>query len=197
MSLPSHTVSSARTDKGILMIPLQTNAYSVCLLLRTPSAPPIRFTCLPDSKSIGEWIEFLFSPVGASEWAGCFRKGPMRTRYTDVITTPSESHCCVIADGQGYVVDVLQPQRTVVMPGEPITAVYDADGQQVMVLASPTTLIGVMGNGHWWISRRLASDGIRNVIVRGKSITGEGWQAHSDEWVTFVLDSTTGHALRK
>lgn len=167
---------------------LETNAYAVRSLLSAPPAPPRRFTPWPDDTGVGEWTELLFSATGGPTWAGAFRRG--LSRFSVIVPTPSAHHCCVIAEGQPYLVDIPNPSQTLPLPVQPVIATQHHP--EILVLVSHTTLVAVLPDARWWESTRLASDGIRAVTVSSDCITGEGWQAPSEEWEPFKLDARTG-----
>jgi hypothetical protein len=112
-----------------------------------------------------------------------------------MLATPSKEHCCVVACGQGYLVNVPNPDQTVTLPdGGGIVAAVGSS--RLLVLVTFTELLGILPEGRWWRSERLASDGIRNVVVSEDTVTGEAWQAHGDRWVGFRIDAQTGKARK-
>lgn len=134
-------------------------------------------------------LDLAFVPAGRAPWLGRFAGG--LTHYS-CVQLIDPWLCCVVASGQGYLIDVREPERTVILPGSGIVNSVFAERGEVCILVSPTDLAGIVSDGHWWQSERLASDGIRDVAVLRGIITGMGWQAHSDTWVGFAIDSVTG-----
>jgi len=138
----------------------------------------------------GDELSLNFTQVGGASWTGHFVTGVTKGRCF-VVATPSDQHCCVVAEGQGYLVDVQNPDRTIVLPACDIVDVVGGE-KGMLVLVTFTNLIGIVQGGRWWRSERLASDGIRDVTLSGNTIKGKGWQAHSDEWTEFQVDPQTG-----
>ena len=139
------------------------------------------------------WVRLKFCPKDLPAWIGAFGTSGLRTGCTRAIALNSPRKCCIIADGQTYVVDLLEPDKSVILPVADIVGTAGGPPESVLVLISFANLVGVLDDGSWWRSPRLASDGIRNVQIHDKTITGEGWQAHSNAWAPFSIDCRTGN----
>ncbi len=144
-----------------------------------------------DRLNDGYWWEF--APRSQERWTG--RIAPGMALFSHALATPSPWHCCIIMFGQAYLVDVAHPSRTVALPCPDVVNHAGGPSSSVLALITFTELIGIRKNGAWWVSKRLASDEIRNVCVDGEIVRGEGWIAATDTWTPFTLDAMTGNRI--
>ena len=170
---------------------LRTSEYAVTL---TAEPRFDRMICFDGSGPCGpDSLWYRFEPLAREPWVGRFAHGAVE--YSYVLATPSPRHCCVILSGQAYVVDVIHPDRTAALPHPDVVDHVSAPDDSLLVLITFTELIGILKNGRWWESDRLASDEIRNVRVDGDRVRGEGWVAATDAWTPFTLDAQTGRVI--
>lgn len=152
-----------------------------------------RMLCFDESGPCGHLDEgywWGFAPNCREPWTGRFAHG--RAKYSCVLATPSPWHCCVVMFGQAYLVDVAHPERTVTLPCPHVVSHAGGASSPVVVLVTFCELIGVRKDGTWWVSERLASDEIRNIVIDEHIVRGEGWIAETDTWTPFALEALTG-----
>jgi hypothetical protein len=172
------------------MEPLHTTEYSVLPGFSHREGKPRYFDQRGPRSSAGSGVDLTFIPVYGEPWFATFSAG--LTRYTQVLPTPSGEHCCVVVDGQAYLIDVRRPDSAKPISKGDVIAGIVPEAERLLVLVSPVDIIGVLSEGRWWRSDRLASDELRNVAVSDGVITGEGWQAAGNRWVEFKIDAQTG-----
>ena len=137
----------------------------------------------------------MIEVAGAVEpWSGLVAKAPesVSSATTGVYSTPSPSLLCVVARGDAYFIDALEPARWWVLEDSPVVAVRCAKAEALLVLATPWRLIAVGERGVAWRTSRIAIDGIALGQPRDGQLTGVA-DPDDHESQEFVVELRTGH----
>jgi hypothetical protein len=157
-----------------------------------PGLPPYgdlpKFFSYTGTEHFKEAFVIRFFPRDGEPWVGNFKHGG--TSFDDVYYFVESGTAVVISHGAGYLVDV---DRAILIDsfGGAASLAVEVREFELLVLVSSTNLIGVNGSGVLWKSKRIAWDGIRNLEIEGRFITGEAW-SFEDVWIPFRLDAATG-----
>jgi len=157
------------------------------------SLPPYGPTAEPFSATGGgthrEGYVVRFTDSRRDRWVGNFQPG--LGGVDAVCEHPDRRRVLVISGGQGYIVDPDDRTHREYLGGQ-VEDVLPVPGRGVL-----------LGNGLWfelvgpggtlWTSDRISWDGMGQLRVDGLSLTGEAWDALTDNLVPFELDISTGH----
>jgi hypothetical protein len=134
------------------------------------------------------------TPLKGPTWIGTFAVGNIaKTGVTGIFTMPNPLEVCVVARGQGYLVNVAAPTTWESIRAVPITDVRPILQHNLVIFASFTALFAYGLTGLAWRTKRLAWDGLTLVTVSKDSIRGEYWDYASDTKKDFVVDLQTGN----
>ena len=141
-------------------------------------------------------LSLLFCPQGRPKWIGTFGEGYRSTTViTGIYTCPDPNYVCVISRGQGFLIDVMQPNKVIKLPIFPICISEVASAEKVVVFGDMTRLIGIGASGIAWRTREISWDGIRVThVVHGK-VSGLVWDAARQREVSFTLCLSTGEVI--
>jgi hypothetical protein len=116
-------------------------------------------------------FSILVSPVDMPEWVGRFEIAygvPPAT--SGVYATPRQDRVCVVAGGQGIVIDVRNPKNFDLVACFPINSVAQSPTTTRLVFADFTSLEAWDANGKVWDSGRVALDELEIVRVDTSSV---------------------------
>jgi hypothetical protein len=157
-----------------------------------PGLPPYgdlpKFFSNTGTEQFKEAFVIRFFPRDGKPWVGNFKHGD--TSFDNVYYFGKSRTAVVISHGAGYLVDVDRAVLIDSFGGDESLAV-EVPELELLVLVSSTNLIGVSGSGVLWKSKRIAWDGIRDLEMEGRFITGKAW-SFEDVWIPFRLDTATG-----
>lgn len=117
-------------------------SYDVERLDRTPPSKMYEFA--RPRQTAGELVletgfvtlHFEVAPLGRRPWIGAFECGP--GGLTGLFATPSPDVLCVVAQGQGFWVPVLEPERFEITRSFPVKRVISVPGEPILVLVDYT-----------------------------------------------------------
>lgn len=120
-------------------------------------------------------------------------QGPPSTgsALTGLYATPSPTVLCIVARGDGYLLDIGNPDRLDQLPDSPLIGVVAAPEHQVLVLATPWHLVGLARHGIAWRSPRIAIDGIERLELHGPVVSGVA-DPDEERGKRFTIDVRTG-----
>lgn len=109
-----------------------------------------------------------------------------------VWSCPRAEDMLAVAGGYAYLVDTTAPENCVHLPMRPVTAVFAAPEDGLLLLADFHTVMAVGAEGLRWTSRRLSWEGVVLQMVKDGHLHGLGWNMMEDREVPFALDLKTG-----
>lgn len=172
---------------------LKTSEYAVCSASPGIDCRTFSFDQGGVVPSIKDGTYLMFTADAAIAWLGCCGDG--LTTSSCVVETFSPLHCCVVAGGQCYLVDVKEPTGTIAIPGGDVVECVRCPEYELVLLVSLIDITGMQKDGTWWRSERVASDEIRNITIGEGVVRGEGWRADAGEWTAFMIDARTGRSV--
>jgi|SRR5215469_4250501 len=130
-----------------------------------------------------------FIPAGGTTWVGIFEEGYKSTEViTGVFPMPSDYLACVIAQGRGYLIDVVRPDEWKSISVFPITSIAASESERCLVLADHTKLAVLSEDGRQWTTDRIASDQLHIVDLVGHVVQLEGWMAEENRCCPAAFD---------
>jgi hypothetical protein len=157
-----------------------------------PGLPPYGPEALPFSATgMGthrEGFVVRFVPYSKSSWVGNFQPG--LTEMYCVVPHPDNLRTIVVAGGQAYVIAPQEPAKWTHFGGS-------------ISFAQPIPELDAIlfGNGLWfellgpesmiWKTRRISWDGMRDLALKGLTLTGRSW-CYDDTWSDFAVDLVEG-----
>jgi hypothetical protein len=144
---------------------------------------------------VGLKVEFI--TADGTTWVGLFKEGYKSGEVvTGVFPTPSETFVCVIAQGQGYVIDVTNPDGWNRISVFPIMSIAESASERCLVFADHTKLGVLSEGGSQWGTDRIASDELRILDLSGHIVKLEGWKAEEDRHSRFDFDLRSRKLVR-
>ncbi|HEY6251726.1 MAG TPA: hypothetical protein VI685_17350 [Candidatus Angelobacter sp.] len=144
---------------------------------------------------VGLKVEFTLAK-GAT-WVGVFAEG---YESTDVITgvfpTPNDHFACVIAQGRGYLIDVMRPEEWKSISVFPVTSIAASESEHCLILTNHTNLAVLSEDGASWTTDRLASDELHIVGLVGHVVQLEGWIAEENRRCPVAFDLRSRRAMQ-
>jgi hypothetical protein len=125
-------------------------------------------------------------------WVGRFEAGP--EGLSGCFATPSPNTLCIVVQGQGYWIPVLQPASYEVVAVTPIKQVLRVPDQDTMLFIDFVRVSAYGPEGFLWRTDDLSWDGVQITDVNARSIRGLGWDSPGDCYVDFSIDTSTGTA---
>lgn len=133
-------------------------------------------------------------PTKGMEWIGIFAFGLLsRHGVSGLYACPRTSWLCVVSRGAGYLVNTSDPREAEQVGLEPILGVLPVPSQNRLVFHDFTRLAALGETGLAWETPSLSWDGLKEVRVQGKQISGVGWDAGRGQWVPFEVALDTGN----
>ena len=133
-------------------------------------------------------------PSRGTAWIGTFAFGNIsKTGVTGVFTMPNQREICVVARGEGYLVNVEAPTTWQTIRAVPVIEVRPVAQHELVIFANFTELFAYGLTGLLWRTKRLAWDGLTLLSVSENSIHGEYWDHASNAKKDFVVDLQTGN----
>lgn len=125
----------------------------------------------------------------SESWVANFNVGD--TTFNAVFDFPQTDLCIVIAGGNGYVMKPNQTKPISTFGGAIKSAILT--NQQEVIGADDTDLTIIDSNGQLWISERISWDGIKDLRIDRRVITGSSYDPMEDnnEWIDFTLNLDT------
>lgn len=130
-------------------------------------------------------------PDKAPTWLGNFQKGPLGG-ISGAYGCPSDTCLCVVSKGQGYFINVENPEEYEIVGCIPILGVLRPPGRGLLVFSNATELIAYGEKGVAWMTEQLSYDGLRVTEVTNDLIRGAAWDAPLGSDVGFEVEVSTG-----
>lgn len=165
-------------------------SYSWGVLSGLPSDVPIR-KYPPSMMLLGGEIVIRFNPNNNSSWIGVF-DGPDDEYLSGVFPTPHADKACIVAKGEGFIVNINKPEEFSVVPILPILNVYPNENNKTLVFVSFTDVAVLGAEGMIW-KARVACDGIEITEISKNIITGKAWDSTISSFVSFEINLDTGN----
>ena len=129
-------------------------------------------------------------PAFSKQWVGkfCFGVGEL----TALVEMPSKTQLCVISKGEGYIVDIDQPNTVTLVKCVPVKRVHVELMPHLIVFSDFTRFCAYSENGLLWQSEDVSWDGISEVMVGEEVISGKGWSAPKEAWIPFRVRTSDG-----
>lgn len=138
-------------------------------------------------------INVQVSPHEGTEWVGTFALGHFGPRaITGLWTTPNPSSLCVVAEGQGYMVDARNPQQCEAVPIVPVLAVRSSAKYQLLIFSNHTELLAYGSTGIAWRTKRLSWDSLKLTTMSDDELCGVFWDIRSESEQSFAVNLADG-----
>lgn len=140
----------------------------------------------------GDSSDFVVAvtPLASRPWIGCFERGP--GGISGLFATPSADTLCVVVQGQGYWVPVLDPTNFEMIRSVPIKEAFAIPEIELLVFVDFIRLSGYGPEGCRWHTDSLSWDGLEITEVTTQSIRGLAWDSPAGQDVEFVVDVENG-----
>ncbi len=106
---------------------------------------------------------------------------------------PNPEQICAVAGGYAYIIQADQPDQWMQIPYRPVTAIYPAAEQNLLIFAGFHKLWALGAEGQAWETERLSWEGLRVTGVTAEKLDGYGWDFKTDGEIAFTVDLATGH----
>lgn len=111
---------------------------------------------------------------------------------TGVFACPRPDDLLAVAGGYAYLIDTLNPERSLHLPIRPVTQIVAAPSNGLLFVAGFHTVAAIGANGLRWQSGRVTWEGVTLSGVRDGRLHGVGWNLHTDTEVPFTIDLESG-----
>jgi hypothetical protein len=126
----------------------------------------------------------------ADEWVGFFESAGWGGDRA--IATPNPNRVCVVSGGGGYVVDVLDPGSSYLVPLLPVRGFVGLRDLDLVVLWSFTDAVGLNRSGVAWTSPRLGFDDLEVLGTDADGIVCRAAVSYPGELDEFHIHPETG-----
>lgn len=169
------------------------SAYEFELLEDLPPGPlRVHTFSRPGSGPVSSGVLLRVRPEVGDSWIGVFAPGSLATRATTgVYTSPDPNSLCVVARGDGYLVDTNSPPDFTCVKASPIMAVYPIVGQGFLIFCDPWEVFAYNKNGLLWRTGRIAIDGISIIDISANIIRGVADRMDTPE-SEFIIELENG-----
>lgn len=132
-------------------------------------------------------------PHDGDEWLGIFARGEIsRLGANAVLSMPHPRQLCVVARGQGCIVEITSPREIETISMEPILGVLPAPAAGLVLMHDFSRVRAYGHDGLAWSTPALSWDGIQIREVTRREVHGTAWDSPNDRDVPFVIDLATG-----
>ncbi len=140
------------------------------------------------------WLALLISPADGPEWIGRFAIWyAVPPAINGVYSTPNPDRVCVVGGGQGYIIDVRNPNNFDRVRRFPINSVAQSPPTNRIAFADFTDLEAWDANGNVWQSGQVARDELNIFGISGKQLLCRGWDVdYNFEFDVDLIDGTVG-----
>jgi hypothetical protein len=123
-------------------------------------------------------------PAGASPWMACFAAGRLSPNAMSFVSThPAADKLCVVAQGEGYVINTTSPQDWQEIALRPIMGALASGAAGLIVLHDHTRFVALGATGVAWKTPSVSWDGIQNARVHGDRVLAEVWDSPRNAFV--------------
>jgi hypothetical protein len=158
-------------------------------------ASPVKRLFYPGATSIGgrDGLNVHVIPHQGEEWVGTFAAGGYGPKtVSEVCSTPNPTKLCVIAEGQGYIVDVEHPDSCDSVTIFPVLAVRSSAKHRLLIFANHTELLAVGAEGIAWRTARLSWDSLKLTSMNDDELCGVFWDIRSESEQSFAVNLANG-----
>jgi len=135
------------------------------------------------------------APGKSDAWMGFFAKGfdsPEVAR--GVFSCPDPDWLCAVANGYAYAVDAAKPERWIQVEQRPVVEIRSVPELKLLLFTGFTSITGLGESQRLWTTERLSWEGISISDIQGSRLHGMGWDAITDQEVSFEVDLLTGES---
>jgi hypothetical protein len=130
--------------------------------------------------------------IGSNFLATCALGFRDTTLPSGVYACPRPDDLLALAGGYAYLIDTLNPSRSLHVPLQPVTQLYAAPANGLLFLAGFHTVAAIGANGLRWQTQRLTWEGVTISGVKDGRLHGTGWNLPTDTEVPFSIDLESG-----
>ena len=140
----------------------------------------------------GNAMNLRIIPDKAAEWDAWIPCGS--GKLSGIYATPSRDYVCVIAGGDGYWINVRDPDQSESIRARTmsITNAVEVPDHNIVVFSNSIELFAYGPSGLLWRTEQTFWDGIWIHRVDGNKLFGDAWDVPSHDRVPFTLDLLTG-----
>lgn len=131
------------------------------------------------------------TPLTGAKWIGRFEKGDEGT--TGAFSCPEKDRVCIVANGQGFIVSVLDPRDYRIVESYPIRSVHGVPALNLILFLDYSRVVAYGLQGLAWSSAQVSWDGLDIQHIGNDTVDGVGWDAPSGSKVTFSVNLRTGY----
>jgi hypothetical protein len=124
------------------------------------------------------------------QWIAAFRGGAGEVSVA--MASPSPQHFFLSLSGQGYWVDTENPPATKVIRAYPVREVRAVPEAGALICTDDTDMLLFTRSSVRWVSRRIASDGLKITGADARGVWGKAWVAVANKDVDFFVNLETG-----
>jgi hypothetical protein len=169
--------------------------YSFRILDRAPLIQPRRTFVFPKRvEEIERGALYLeVRPQTGEPWLGIFALGYDSAHVlTGAYATPNPDQFLAVSGGYAYLADTLAPERTELLPQQPIVWIGESLSPSLLLIADHHRVTAIGANGIAWQSSSLSMEGLTDLRVDSTLLHGKGWDAITDADTPWTLDLHTG-----
>lgn len=132
-------------------------------------------------------------PEGSEPWIGFFVQGfDSHEVARGVFSCPDPNWICVVASGYAYLADAANPERWLQIEQRPVVEVRAVPELKLLLFKGFTSITALGESQRLWTTEKLSWEGISISDIQGSCLRGMGWDAISDQEVSFEVDLLTG-----
>jgi hypothetical protein len=132
-------------------------------------------------------------PHDGEEWLGIFALGEIsRLGANAVLSMPHPRQLCVVARGQGCIVEITPPREIETISMEPILEVLPAPAPGLVLMHDFSRVRAYGRDGLAWSTPAISWDDIQIREVTQHKVHGTAWDSPNNRHVSFVIDLATG-----
>lgn len=167
------------------------HAYECEVLLGLPGEGPAPLAfARPSQATHSEGVVISVVPAVGERWLGNFQYG--NEGASGVFAFPNPDVLCVVARGQGYLVNADRPSVFDLVEANPIKQVLSVPERELVVFVDYTMMVAYGTDGLAWRTGHLSWDGLRITSIGSLSIDGFAWDAPAGKEVRFSVNALTG-----
>jgi hypothetical protein len=117
---------------------------------------------------------------------------PVASGFQAIAALPDGASVAVVNLGDGYVINAKNAADWNRVPVRGITRTLVSVQDQMVVFAGLTDLAAYGPSGLQWATEHLSWDGLRELVIRDRTVSGDLWDAPGSEWKKFRLNLATG-----
>jgi hypothetical protein len=176
------------------------HSWSAQMITRSPLIAPARQFTYPvhvpgeeDAIARGALLVEVKPVSGGTFLATCALGYRDPSLTPGVFSCPRPDDILLVAGGYAYLVDTLHPETCLHIPLRPVSEIYLAPEQNLILLGGINRVEAVGTSGLAWQSKRLSWEGITLERIEGDTLHGMGWDMMNNREVPFELNLRTGH----